>query len=154
VLIDHGWVRVLGSGNEDFPRDVYNWNLNKEKGIYLVADDAAGGFFAINGGAFPGEMSSIYYWSPDSMEWEPLDLLFSDFFGWLLSGDLNSFYEGLRWEGWESDIEKVSTDQCMSFFPFLWTEQGDCNTSHRGVVPITEALELKYDFSSQIQKDT
>lgn len=26
VLIDHGWVRVLGSGSNVFSRDVHSWN--------------------------------------------------------------------------------------------------------------------------------
>ncbi len=154
VLIDHGWIRVLGSGNMRFPRDVSSWNSDSNgNGLYLVADDAAGGFYAINGGAFPGEMNSIYYWAPDSMEWEDLELKFSDFFGWLLTGDLDSFYEGIRWESWKEDISKISSGQYITFYPFLWTEQGGCNTSTRGAVPILEALSLKYDFLSQMQKN-
>lgn len=152
VLIDHGWIRILGSGNTRFPRDVSNWNSDSNgSGLYLVADDAAGGFYAINGGAFPGETNSIYYWAPDSMEWEDLELKFSDFFAWLLTGDLDSFYEGIRWKSWKEDIGKISTDQCTTFFPFLWTKEGDCNTSSRGVVSINEALTLKYDLLSQMQ---
>jgi len=152
VLIDHGWIRVLGSGNMKFPRDVSSWNRDiNGSGLYLVADDAAGGFYAINGGAFPGKMNSIYYWAPDSMEWEDLELKFSDFFGWLLTGDLDSFYEGIRWESWKEDISRISTEQCTTFFPFLWTKEGNCNTSTRGVVSINEALTLKYDLLSQMQ---
>ena len=155
VLIDHGWIRILGSGNTAFPRDVYSWNHNNDgAGLYLIADDAAGGFYAINGGAFSGEMNVIYYWAPDSMEWENLELKFSDFFGWLLSGDLDGFYEGIRWESWKEDINNISTDQCISFYPFLWTKQGGCNTSHRGIVPIDEALALKNDLLSQLQQNT
>lgn len=88
------------------------------------------------------------------MEWEPLDLLFSDFFSWLLSGDLNSFYEGLKWDSWQSDLQKITTDQCYSFYPPLWTEQGGCNTSQKGIVPIKETLELKYDILAQMQTST
>jgi hypothetical protein len=155
VLIDHGWIRILGSGHKSLPRDVKSWNENSNgSGIYLIADDAAGGFFAINGGAFSGEVNSVYYWSSDSMEWEDLEVKYSDFFGWLLNCDLNEFYEGLRWEGWENDIQKISTDQCVAFYPFLWTEEGDCNNSKRAVVPVKEALELKYDLLSQLQSIT
>ncbi|WP_444958089.1 DUF2625 family protein [Microbulbifer sp. ZKSA002] len=154
VLIDHGWIRILGSGSKHFTRDVHNWNQPIRQGIYLVADDAAGGFYAINGGAFSGKMNSVHYWAPDSMEWEPLDLLFSDFLGWLLSGDLSSFYEGLRWDGWQSDMQNITTNQCISFYPPLWSKQGNCNSSHRGFVPIKEALELKYDLLSQMQANT
>lgn len=155
VLVDHGWIRILGSGNGAFPRDVHSWNSeSNESGFYLIADDAAGGFYAINGGAFSGEMNAVYYWAPDSMEWENLELKFSEFFSWLLSCDLDSFYEGIRWENWREDISDISTEQSISFYPFLWTEQGGCNTSHRGVVPIDEVLALKRDLLSQMKQNT
>lgn len=153
ILIDHGWLRILGSGNKSFLRDVYSWNKDSStRGLYLIADDAAGGFYAINGGAFPDEINTIYYWAPDSIEWEPLGATFSEFFGWLLSGNLEDFYSGIRWEGWNNDIAKISTNQCVSFYPFLWSEQGDCKISSRRVVPIDEALLLKFDLLSQFQE--
>ena len=155
VLIDHGWLRMLGSGNKSLLRDVCSWNKDSNaSGLYLIADDAVGGFYAINGGAFADEINSIYYWAPDSIEWEPLGATFSEFFGWLLSGDLDEFYTALRWRDWINDVAKISTNQCFSFYPFLWSEQGDCNISSRKVVPIDEALILKYDLLSQLQEST
>ena len=29
VLIDHGWLRILGSGNEKLPRGLFDWNFGK-----------------------------------------------------------------------------------------------------------------------------
>jgi len=150
VLIDHGWLRVLGSGSNEIPRNLHGWNCeNPNHGSYLVADDAAGGFYAINGGYFSGEINSVYYLAPDSIEWENLELQFSDFFHWLITGDLENFYEGLRWVDWRKDINSLSTDQCVSFYPPLWTKEGDCNNSYRGKVPISEVLNSKYEFKNQ-----
>ena len=50
VLFDRGWLRVLGSGHERLTRTLPGWNEGRCDGFYLVADDAVGGFFAINGG--------------------------------------------------------------------------------------------------------
>jgi uncharacterized protein DUF2625 len=150
ILIDHGWVRLLGSGNKLFPRNVYDWNQGNQKGIYMVADDAAGGFYAINCGAFSGERNIVHYWAPDTMEWESLGFLYSDFVKTLLISDLNDFYEGLRWQNWKEDIVNISTDHCMSFYPPLWTEEGNCETSFRSIIPITEALNSKCDIVSQL----
>src|SRR5580704_12358683 len=52
ILIDGGWLRFLGSGHPRITRTLPGWNKARSIGYYLVADDAVGGFFAINGGAF------------------------------------------------------------------------------------------------------
>jgi hypothetical protein len=71
VLADGGWLRFLGSGHPRITRTLPDWNEGRSKGFYLVADDAAGGFFAINGGAFGPDVKHMYYWAPDSLDWEP-----------------------------------------------------------------------------------
>ena len=50
VLVDHGWLRILGAGNPKLPRNLAEWNRGRSSGYLLVADDVVGGFFAINGG--------------------------------------------------------------------------------------------------------
>ena len=67
ILIDGGWLRFLGSGHARISRTLPGWNKGRSQGYYLVADDAAGGFFAINGGAFGEDVKKMYYWAPDSL---------------------------------------------------------------------------------------
>lgn len=57
LLIDHGWLRILGSGHARLPRSIASWNQGRTifgdvdpPGYLLVADDVVGGLFAINGG--------------------------------------------------------------------------------------------------------
>src|SRR5262245_17685815 len=50
ILIDGGWLRFLGSGHAKLPRSLTAWNRGRSEDLLLVADDVAGGFFAINGG--------------------------------------------------------------------------------------------------------
>ena len=57
ILIDHGWLRVLGSGHARLPRSLPQWNFrcgmiasDTQPRWLLVADDVLGGFFALNGG--------------------------------------------------------------------------------------------------------
>ena len=149
VIIDHGWVRRLGSGCKQLDRNLPDWNTDVS-GMYFVGDDAAGGFFALNGGAFPGELSIVHYWSPDSIEWESLDLKYSEFVIWPINADLDNFYGGIRWKNWREDTAHVSHDKCYNFYPPLWSAEGDCESSYRGVVPISEAREFKVDIFSQI----
>src|ERR1700742_4887584 len=59
ILIDDGWIRIFGSGSARMQRTLPDWNKGKafkEFGdhpiFFLVADDAAGGLFAVNYGSF------------------------------------------------------------------------------------------------------
>ena len=112
VLIDHGWLRILGSGNEKLPHGLFDWNFGKtfkqsgeQPSYLLVADDAIGGYFAINAGSLGDKIGQVYYHHPKKKTWEPLNLGYSEFLGWALSGDLNDFYQDLRWDNWQNDIK-------------------------------------------------
>ena len=49
VLIDGGWLRLLGSGHKKLPRTLIEHD-HKSNGFIVFADDVGGGFFAVNGG--------------------------------------------------------------------------------------------------------
>src|SRR2546422_11683093 len=64
ILLDHGWLRLVGSGSERMPGDFITWNTSREgyqafDGGIIIGFDAVGGFFTINVGAFPGELGDI-----------------------------------------------------------------------------------------------
>lgn len=138
ILIDHGWLRILGSGHPRLPRNIVDWNAGRADGRILVADDVIGGFFSINGGGLGEDLGSMYYWAPDTLKWEAMGLGYSDFFCWALSDKLAVFYESLRWLGWEADVKKAGGDQCYNFFPFLWTKEGSVESSSRKLISISE----------------
>ncbi|EFH3186437.1 DUF2625 family protein, partial [Escherichia coli] len=53
LLIDNGWLRIAGSGHPRLPRDPVSWTQRPEfAGVRAlpIADDVAGGIFALNGG--------------------------------------------------------------------------------------------------------
>jgi len=153
VLIDNGWIRILGSGNQNSSRNISDWNLGKsitnfgqQAPFYLVADDVIGGFFAINGGEFGEYMGQMYYFAPDCLEWEAMEMGYSDFIWWTFTGDLEQFYEGLRWNNWKEEIEQLENDTGIGFFPFLWTEYDDINDLSRKPIPINEIWNLQLGF--------
>src|SRR4051812_40272852 len=90
----------------------------------LVADDAVGGFFAINGGAFGDDVTKLYYFAPDVLDFEPLQIGYSQFLQWVFSGKLDQFYEWIRWRDWEADVQPLHGDRCYAFYPFLFTKEG------------------------------
>jgi hypothetical protein len=154
LLIDDGWLRLLGSGHPRLTRTLSAWNAGRAQGYYLVGDDAAGGFFAINGGALGPELRSVYYWAPDSLEWECLDLGFTDFVSAFLTNRVAAFYEGLRWSTWRDDIKNLSGDRCFAFYPFLWAKEGSPEDSYRKTVPVSEAFDMKVDIARQLSGGT
>lgn len=151
ILIDNGWIRILGSGSTKLKRSLPEWNKGKsfkEFGEYptflLIADDADGGFFAINGGEFGTDKGQIYYLSPKKLKWEALHISYTEFINFCLMGDLNQFYDDLRWKGWENDLKKLDGDHVFNFYPYLWTKEGkDINSAVKNIVPVQE----QYDFN-------
>ncbi len=149
LLIDHGWLRILGSGHSRLPRSLASWNEGRtmfgegqQPGYLLVADDVLGGFFAINGGSLGPEMGSVFYFAPDTVEWESLDFGYSQFLFWCLQGNVAGFYESLRWPGWEQEISTLNGDQAISVYPFLSAKGPPIAERNRGVVPISEMFSL------------
>ena len=150
LLIDHGWLRVLGGGHPRLNRNLADWSKGRAEGYLLVADDVAGGFFAINGGGLGQDPGALYYWAPDTLMWEALEIGYSDFLGWALSDQLSAFYEDLRWPTWREDLQSASADQCFSFFPFLWTREGSVQGSSRKVVDIAQQYAMNVDLARQL----
>ena len=68
----------------------------------------------------------MYYFAPDCLEWESMEMGYSDFICGHLK-DLEQFYEGLKWNSWKEEIENLDGNNGIGFFPFLWTEFNDIN---------------------------
>lgn len=161
LLIDNGWIRILGSGNPKLNRTLPDWNKGKsfkEFGqaipFLLIADDAIGGFFILNGGGLGKDLGKVYYFSPDNLEYEPLDLTYTDFLKFCFNNNLDDFYKGYRWTNWKEEVSKLSGDETFNFFPTLWTKEGkDINKVSRKAIPVEEQYNLNLDFRKQLRLD-
>jgi len=134
IIIDK-WVRLYGCGELDFIEKNRKHNRNNEFGI-LIGEDIIGGLFALKN-------DFIFYFAPDSMEWENLEIKYSDFLNWLVNSKdkVNMFYELYRWDGWQTDVENVGLDAGISFYPPLFTFY-NINNRHRKEVFMDELIEL------------
>ncbi len=157
ILVDNGWIRILGSGNEKLHRTLPEWNKGKtfsefgeQPSILLIADDVVGGFFGINGGALGEDLGKVYYFAPDSLNWEPMDIGYSDFIWWTFTGNLSDFYSNVRWTNWIKDVNEITGNQGFSFYPFLWTEHKNINDLSKKAVPISEIWGLQQDIVKQL----
>ena len=161
ILIDNGRIRILGSGNNKLSTSLPDWNkgksfkeLSDRPPFLLVADDVVGGFFEINGGQFGRDAGKIYYLAPDNLEWEALDMTYTDFLNFCFSGDILKFYKKLRWTNWKDEVSKLDGDNVFSFYPYLWTKQGyDINKNVRKALPIEEQYIFNMSSRKQLGLD-
>lgn len=151
IFVNHGSLRILGAGCESL-RSIIEWNQIDENGItqrlkdaLLVADDVYGGIFAMNAGAFQGERGNIFYLAPDTLEWEDLEMEYSQFINWAINGDVDKFYETMRWENWQDEVKNISGFQGLLIYPFLWAEGPALEERMRKVVPFEELWALTMD---------
>jgi hypothetical protein len=149
LLIDHGWLRLLGSGHPRLSRSLPRWNFacgmiesDTPPPAVLIADDVVGGFFALNGGRFAAEGHTVWYFAPDTLKWEDTEKGYSDFLYWSLVGDLDKFYAPHRWHGWRADVEPLAGDEAFTFYPPLSAESSAVEERHRGVVPLEQLFRL------------
>ena len=151
ILIDGGWIRILGSGNTDL-RGMMEWNLGKtyqkqgqQLPYLLIADDIIGGFFALNSGGLSKDgIGKVFYFAPDTLEWEEVSGFgYSDFIHFCFTEDLNKFYKELRWKTWKDDIKNASGNKAFSFIPFLFTKEGnDIEKVSKKLVSISEIWDI------------
>lgn len=155
IFVDHGWVRFLGSGSERMHGNLVTWNSAKAgyglRDAFIVAHDVLGGFFAMNGGAFPGERGNIYYLAPETLKWQDLHGSYSQLFSWALTGNVEQFYQPLRWLDWKDEVTTMSGDQGFSIIPFLWTgAEPPISERSRRIIPMTELWGVQQEFARQI----
>jgi hypothetical protein len=159
LVLEHGWLRLLGGGAEGLP-DLAAANglpdpADPDAGpppFLVVAHDVLGGLFALDGGGLgiaPGEVCS---WGPDTLEWTGLGAGHAAFLAWALDGGAAEFYEGLRWPGWEQEVAAVPLDRGLSLDPPPFTREGqDVAAASRRPVPFAELSGFYAEMAEQIE---
>ena len=149
ILIDRGWLRVLGSGHRDRSLlDIQAANDGEVFGI-VVGQDVLGGIFAW-GTTLDGATPTIHYFAPDSLRWEDLGSGYSARLNAMLDGATAEFYESLRWPGWEAEVASCQLDFGIHTLPPAWTAQGkDLSRVSRKPVPMREIVSINVEFARQ-----
>jgi hypothetical protein len=161
ILIDNGWLRILGSGSSRLNRTLMGWNKGKsyKEGectlpFLLIADDVMGGFYAVNNGGISqaaNDQRKVFYFAPDNLKWEPMDMGYGDFLNFCINGDLKSYYQSMYWTGWENEVAKLDGNKGYSCIPMLFTKEGkDVNKVSRKAVPIEELWGISQEIASQL----
>jgi hypothetical protein len=153
IVIDDGWIRVLGSGSSELNGDLQNWN--DRAGVLIVAHDAIGGVFALDGGALGAGDGAAHYFAPEALRWQPLGRGYGDLLRFLLEGDLNDFYGSLRWTGWQTVTKGLNPDDGLMHMPPLWTVEGkDPERVSRRPIAMKELFDAELAFARQLDSDS
>ena|SRR2546428_5689111 len=158
LLFDGGQVRVLGAGCQRMNRSLITWNMGRDLrgagGFLIVAHDAFGGFYLLNGGIMPTvELGGCLYFAPDSLEFERMEMGYGGFLQFCCQGDLEKFYSWARWPGWRQEVASLQTEQGLSFYPFPWSKEGkDLAKTIRRPVPMSELWYVAMETRSQLEK--
>jgi hypothetical protein len=158
LLIDDGWIRILGSGDGRLLQSLPDFNKGKTYDEFgqgapylIVAYDVLGGFFLLNGGGLGDDLGKVYYFAFDSLEYEPIDVTYSEFLLFCFDNDLDNFYEGYRWSKWKEEVSALKGNEVFNFIPSLWTKEGkDINNSSRHPVSVNEQYDLNIVFRKQL----
>ncbi len=159
IIVDHGWLRFLGSGSQRMMSTLLSWNglgVGNEqvslKDACIVAHDAIGGFFALNGGAWTtGKLGGVFYLAPDSLTWEDMRFSYADFLRWVCVGDIRGFYHDLRWPTWRQDTEALDADHGLFIWPPLVSKGPPIAARTKRIVPQRELWEYELDIARQIR---
>jgi hypothetical protein len=148
LLVDHGWLRLLGGGTDGLP-DLASANGlgrpdpdRRQPPLLLVAIDVLGGRFAVNQGNLPGQVGDVCYWGPDVLQWHSIRMRYSEFVQWSLGGGLTDFVADLRWNGWEQDVAPLPPGQGLAFVPPLYTRGEGPDRARRSRAPLMKLAAL------------
>ena len=160
IMVDNGWIRILGSGSDRITRNIADWNKGKTIKEYgdnipylLIADDAIGGFFAINYGGLGPDIKNVYYLEPNTLTWQPLGAGYGEFLIFCFDSDLSKFYKGLRWSTWDQFIANLDGTKSYSFRPYLWEKDTDIEKRSRKLVGIEEMYNFNIMKSKELNAD-
>jgi hypothetical protein len=148
LLIDHGWLRVLGAGHDALP-DILA-AAQPASAWLTVGYDVLGGQFAWIPAA-PDAAPTVHYYGPDTLDWQDLELGYADWLHAMLTGATTRFYETLRWPGWVEEVAALDLGQGIHAFPPPWSVEGDdLSAVSRRAVPFTELVSLHRDTGNQL----
>ena len=154
VLVDDGWLRLLGGSSVKDALPGLDEASAGASGLLVIAQDVLGGTFALDGGALGRGNGSVHHFSVDSLSWEDLELGHADFVARMLTGGTVSFYESLRWPGWQNDVAELRPEQGLSLYPPPFTREGtDVASASKQAVPMAELLALYADVAIQLGLD-
>ena len=139
------YLKILGN-DPDFGLKWANniYGKSYDKTSLLVAYDIFGGLFVIKDYQFGGEQ--IWYFAPDTMSWENLEITYKSFIKWICTDEFSLFYSDFPIEYIYSQSIKIEKDEVLLIYPYLWSKEYKTGVPSINVIPFKELFELNQDI--------
>ncbi|BBK78764.1 DUF2625 family protein [Clostridium butyricum] len=154
IVIDN-WIRILGH-DSNTNRGILSYNSIGENGVatqvdkmLIVADDVVGGLFALNAGKFSEGIGEVWYFAPDTLDWESLEMHYSEFIAWIAQGNIDEFYSIMRWSTWKEECKNVKFNEAILIYPFLWSNEIQLEKADKKIVQAEELLKINQEYSKK-----
>ena len=150
-------IRILGQGNQDI-KGIHKINevkcgmATKIRDLLIVATDVFGGFYAMNTAEGKGPVGEIFYFAPDTLGWEALNMKYSQFLYWTVHGNTDDFYSSMKWSDWEQIAKAVGFDEGILIYPFLWSNEINIETASKKIVPFEELFCVNMEYRNKFFK--
>lgn len=143
IVIDN-WIRLYGCGTLNIV-DKNSMIKNNTDFDIIIGEDICGGLFAL-------KENLVYYFAPDTLKWESLNIYYSNFLNWLLnsSDDAAQFYASFRWTDWKFFCRDIKLNQGISFYPQLCFKS-DIEKRSKKVINMDEIIRLNFELSKQLK---
>ncbi len=149
----NGYFRVL-SGDEKDILNIFEFNKQLDAELYegklVIAYDIWGGLFAVEKYNI-NDNSNLWYFAPDQLEWEEMEITYLDFLLWVCDEDFNMFHSSFTWAGMESEICDIKEYQGVLVYPYLWSQECDIETASKKFISILEIIQLNADMYKKIK---
>lgn len=152
IIVDRT-IHLLGQDTETI-HGVRHYNREAEfsdqfHGLFLIGYDIVGGLFAIDFERF-ATTNNIWYFAPDTLEWEDLGTTYEAFVNWCINGDIDSFYSSFRWHSWEKDVMGIGPNEAIFVYPFLWAKECNVESASKKVVRIDELIGVNFNIANGV----
>lgn len=96
------------------------------------------------------ENNMIFYFAPDTLEWEDLELIYPKLIQNFTEGGegIEDFFKSFRWEGWRENTKDIKHNEGISYHPFLWTKEAFTEGFTHKIVPINKVQKIQLDIVS------
>lgn len=145
-IVFDNWVRLYGCGelNVVAKNDAFLKNSTLD---ILIGEDVLGGLFGLKDNV-------VYYFAPDLLQWECLQVYYANFINWLINEPQNVelFYRIFKWNTWKEDSSKLALNEGFAFHPFLFQHATKADRS-RAVISIDEVISIHFDIMQQLGKE-
>lgn len=153
ITIDNT-IRILGQGDHNLNginiiNAVKDGVPTKIHDMLIVGTDVFGGMYAMNLAEVNGTIGNIFYFAPDTLEWESMDMKYSQFLYWTVHGNTGEFYNSMKWNGWEKTAQSTGFNEGILIYPFLWSKEINVETAKKSIVPFEELISVNMEYRNK-----